>query len=107
MTAKPHALMKINARLETFLLDSRATANVLSKKTLKELFNNNVAREIEETNATLVMYNGSEIHQLEFRLQLINPKNLKKYSVEFMTVKENCNSVLRVIKGGGWLDHVS
>lgn len=27
-------------------------------------------------------------------LQVTNPKNLKKYSVEFMVVKENCKSVL-------------
>ena len=50
---------------------------------------------IEETNATLVMYNGSEIKSIgKIRLQVINPKNLKKYSVELMIVKENCNSVL-------------
>ena len=92
---KPHASMKINGRLETFLLDSGATVNVLSKKTLEELFSKNVVRKIEETNATLVMYNGSEIKPIgKVRLQVINPKNLKKYSVEFMIVKENCNSVL-------------
>ena len=92
---KPHASMKINGRLETFLLDSGATVNVLSKKTLEELFSKNVVRKIEETNATLVMYNGSEIKPTgKVRLQVINPKNLKKYSVEFMIVKENCNSVL-------------
>ena len=41
------------------------------------------------------MYNGSEIKPIgKIRLQVINPKNLKKYSVEFMIVNENCNSVL-------------
>ena len=78
---KPHASMKINGRLETFLLDSGATVNVLSKKTLEELFSKNVVRKIEETNATLVMYNGSEIKPIgKVRLQVINPKNLKKKS---------------------------
>ena len=92
---KPHASMKINGRLETFLLDSGATVNVLSKKTLEELFTKNVARKIEKTSATLVMYNGSEIKPIgKIHLQVINPKNLKKYSVEFMIVNENCNSVL-------------
>ena len=92
---KPHASMKINGRLETFLLDSGATVNVLSKKILEELFSKNVVRRIEEINATLVMYNGSEIKPIgKVRLQVINPKNLKMYSVELMIVKENCNSVL-------------
>ena len=88
---KPRASMKINGRLETFLLDSGATVNVLSKRTLEELFSKNVARKIEKTNATLLMYNGSEIRPIgKIRLQVINPKNVKKYSVEFMIVNENC-----------------
>jgi hypothetical protein len=41
------------------------------------------------------MFNGTEIKPVgKTRLLVINPKNLKKYSVEFMVVKENCKSVL-------------
>ena len=93
---KPYASMKITRRLETFLLGSGSTVNVLSKK----LKNNHLGkmwreRFSQETNAKLVMYNGSEIKPTrKTRLQVVNPKNLKKLSVEFMIVKENCNSVL-------------
>jgi hypothetical protein len=67
---KNHATMKINGRLETFLLDSVATVNVLSKKTLDEFFSKNVVGKMEATNATLVMYNGSEIKPIgKTRLQ--------------------------------------
>ena len=47
---------------------------------------------LEETNAKLVMYKIKPTGKT--RLQVVNPKNLKKLSVEFMIVKENCNSVL-------------
>ena len=70
--------MKIKARLETFQLDSRATANVLSKKTLKELFNKSVAREIEKTNAALVMYNGSEFKPIGIPPSSHQSKELEK-----------------------------
>ena len=54
-----------------------------------------MASKIEETSATFVMYSGSEIRPIgKTRLQVINQKNLKKCNVEFMIVKENCNSVL-------------
>ena len=48
-----------------------------------------------KTNTTLVMYNGSEVKPIgKTRIQVINPKNNKKYSIEFMVVEENCKSIL-------------
>ena len=94
---KPYASMKINDRLETFLLDdSGATVNVISKKTLDQLFRKPSQKRIEKTNTTIVMYNRTEIKPVgKIRLQVINPKNLlKKYSVEFLVLEENCKSIL-------------
>ena len=43
------------------------------------------------------MYNGSEVKPIgKTRIQVINPKNNKKYSIEFMVVEENCKSILGV-----------
>ena len=81
-----YASMRINGRLETFLLDTGATVNV--NRTLDQFFKKAVLvdKKIEKTNTTLIVG--------KTRLQVTNPKNLKKYSVEFMVVKENCKSVL-------------
>ncbi|CAB3981462.1 Hypothetical predicted protein [Paramuricea clavata] len=57
---------------------------------LDQFFKKAVEKKIEKTNTI----NGTEIKPLgKSRFQVINPKNLKKYSVEFMVVKENCKSV--------------
>ena len=94
--AKPYASMNINDRLETFLLDSGATVNVMSKKTLDQLFRKPGRKRIEKTNTTLVMYNRTEIKPVgKIRLQVIHQKNLKKYS-EFLIVEENCKLILGV-----------
>ena len=84
-------------RLETFLLDSGTTVNVMSKKTLDQLFRKPGRKRIEKTNTTLVMYNRTETKPVDkIRIQVVNPKNLKKYSVEFLIVEENCKSILGV-----------
>ena len=91
---KPYACMKINDRLENFLLDSRATVNVMSKKRWTDCLGN-----LAEKGSTLVMYNRTEIKRvgkIRLQLQVINPKNLKKYSVEFLIVEEDCKSMLGV-----------
>ena len=94
--AKPYASMNINDRLETFLLDSGATVNVMSKKTLDQLFRKPGRKRIEKTNTTLVMYNRTEIKPVgKIRLRVIHQKNLKKYS-EFLVVEENCKLILGV-----------
>jgi hypothetical protein len=49
---KPYASMRINGRLETFLLDSGVTVNVLSKRTLDQFFKKAVDKKIEKTNTT-------------------------------------------------------
>ena len=93
-TYKPSPPLMINRNLERFQLDSGATVNVLSKSTLEGLFRKPI-KKLEETNTTLVMYNGSEVKPVgKTKIQVINPKNQKKYSVEFMVVNKNCKSIL-------------
>ena len=66
----------------------------MSKSTLEGLFRKPI-KKLEETNTTLVMYNGSEVKPVgKTRIQVINPKNQNKYSVEFIVEKENCKSIL-------------
>ncbi|XP_028409422.1 uncharacterized protein K02A2.6-like [Dendronephthya gigantea] len=94
-THKPSASLMINRTLESFQLDSGATVNVLSKRTLAGCFQKPIEKKLVKTNTTLVMYNGSEVKPIgKTRLQVINPKNNKKYSIEFMVVEENCKSIL-------------
>ncbi len=93
-TYRPSAPLMINRKLERFQLDSGATVNVLSKSTLEGCFRKPI-KNLVKTNTTLVMYNGSEVKPIgKTRIQVINPKNQKKYSVEFMVVEENCKSIL-------------
>lgn len=68
--SKPAASLMINGTLETFLLDSRASVNVVSKKVLEQLFTK-LVKKIQNTNTTLVMYNGSEVKPIgKTRFQL-------------------------------------
>ena len=94
-TYKPSAPLMINKKLESFQLDSGATVNVLSKRTLAGCFRKPIEKKLVKTNTTLVMYNGSEVKPIgKTGIQVINPKNNKKYSIEFMVVEENCKSIL-------------
>jgi hypothetical protein len=88
--------MVINKKLESFQLDSGATVNVLSKRTLAGCFRKPIEKKLVKTSyTTLVMYNGSEVKPIgKTRIQVINPKNNKKYSLEFMVVEDNCKSIL-------------
>ncbi|CAB4017254.1 Hypothetical predicted protein [Paramuricea clavata] len=89
-TYKSSAPLMINKNLENFQLDSGATVNVLSKRTLAGCFRKPIGKKLVKTNTSLVMYNGYEVKPIgKTRIQVINPKNNKKYSVEFMVVEEN------------------
>jgi hypothetical protein len=51
--------------------------------------------EIEKSSQTLVMFNGTETNPLgKKRLTLKNPKNNKKYNVEFVIVKADVKPIL-------------
>ena len=92
---KPKAALLINHHLETFQLDSGSTVNVVSSTTLSQLFKKSVEKKMVKTKTTLVTYDGSEIKPIgKVRLQVINPKNRKKYSIEFMVVREGCKSIM-------------
>ena len=48
-----------------------------------------------KTSVTLVMYNQSEVKPFsKKRSRVVNPKNRKKYSIEFLIVKGTCKSIL-------------
>lgn len=71
-----------------FHVDCGATVNVLPMKYL-------AGENIEPTKRTLQMWNRTELKPKgTCRLTIRNPKNDKKYSVEFMAVQENLTPLL-------------
>ncbi len=92
---KVFATMLLNGRHIRFQLDSGATVNVISQNDYSEAYGKESLLSLETTNATLVMYNKSEEKPLgKKRVRVVNPKNGKKYSVEFVVVKGSCTSLL-------------
>eukprot|EP00057_Strongylocentrotus_purpuratus_P007672 XP_011662146.1 PREDICTED: uncharacterized protein K02A2.6-like [Strongylocentrotus purpuratus] len=82
-TKKPlYAEMMIDDNPVKFQIDSGATVNVIPKKYVKS--------KIDTRDAELRMYNETTL-MAEGRVKIIlrNPKNKKKYRVDFMVVKEN------------------
>ena len=92
---KVFATMLLNDRHIRFQLDSGATVNVISQNDYSEAYGKESLLSLETTNATLVMFNKSEEKPLgKKRVRVVNPKNGKKYSVEFVVVKGSCTSLL-------------
>ncbi len=90
---KLYATMELNNQEERFQIDSGATVNVMSENTCKKLYGSDC--KLDNTNVTLVMYNKAEEKPLgKKRVRVVNPKNNKGYSVEFMIVKGDCKSLL-------------
>ena len=56
----------------------------MSDKTVERLCGTDCLKDLEKTSVTLVMYNQSEVKLLgKKRFRVTNPKNNKKYSIEF------------------------
>ena len=92
---KVFATMLLNDRHIRFQLGSGATVNVISQNDYSEAYDKESLLSLETRNATLVMYNKSEEKPLgRKRVRVVNPKNGKKYSVEFVVVKGSCTSLL-------------
>ena len=92
---KVFATMLLNDRHIRFQLDNGATVNVISQNDYSEVYGKESLLSLETTSATLAMYNKSEEKPLgRKRVRVVNPKNGKKYSVEFVVVKKGCTSLL-------------
>ena len=92
---KLFATMIINSKQVQFQLDTGDTVNVLSVQEYKEISNDQTLAGLSKSNATLCMYNNTVIKPIgKVRLSVRNPKNNKKYNIEFQIVKEENSPVL-------------
>ena len=83
-----YAKMLVRGQPIRFHVDCGATVNVLPIKYLTE-------EKIIPTDRTLQMWNKTELKPKgTCRLTIRNPKNDKKYSMEFMAVQENLTPLL-------------
>lgn len=82
------AEMVVNDKIIVFQLYSRASVNVLSAKHIHE-------RNLKSPDKTLVMRNGVEMKPLsKCHVKLRNPKNRKKYAMNFVTVWNDLHLLL-------------
>ncbi|XP_033747087.1 uncharacterized protein K02A2.6-like [Pecten maximus] len=98
---KIHTIIDINGVLVECQLDSGSTVNVLPKSKYLQVFDDPQLEKLSETDMTLVMFNQSEMTPVGVRrVQVRNPKNRKKYSVEFVVVDQTVKPILgaRVIQ---------
>ena len=83
-----YAQMLINEKPIKFHIDCGATVNVLPSKYVNK-------EDIQPTKRVLQMWNKTELKPEGIcRVTIRNPRNQKKYSVEFIIVKENLTPLL-------------
>ena len=89
------ANMLINDVQLSFQLDSGATTNCMSSKDYIKATNDKELTKLTKTDKKLHMYNGTEVRPLgEKILNVINPKNDKKYKVRFYILEGNFRPIL-------------
>ena len=87
--------MVLNDQEVQFQLDSGATVNIIPEETFKQLYGEDSVPLLDNAEVTLIMYNKTEEKPLgKKRVRVVNPKNGKKYSMEFVVVKGNCKPLL-------------
>ena len=92
---KLYAKMLVNGHDIQFQLDSGATVDVLPVRGYKKVCGDPELKELRASKSILSMYNGTEIRPLgKKRISLRNPKNNKKYNLEFQIVSEENKPVL-------------
>lgn len=92
---KLYAKMVVNGYDIQFQLDSGATVNVLPVRQYKQVCGDPELNELEASQAVLSMYNGTEMCPLgKKRISIRNPKNNRKYNLEFQIVGEENKPVL-------------
>ena len=89
------AVMLLNGHRVPFQLDTGATANILPEESFKEVYGEDSLSLLDNAEVTLVMYNKTEEKPIgKKRVQVVNPRNGRKYSVEFVVVKGNGKPLL-------------
>ena len=82
------AVMLLNGHRVPFQLDTGATVNILPEESFKEVYGKDSLSLLDNAEVTLVMYNKTEEKPIgKKRVQVVNPRNGRKYSVEFVVVK--------------------
>ena len=82
------AVMLLNGHRIPFQLDTGATVNILPEESFKEVYGEGSLSLLDNADVTLVMYNRTEEKPIgKKRVQVVNPRNGRKYSVEFVVVK--------------------
>ena len=100
LAAVPHpnkvfATLLVNGNQEKFQLDSGSTVNIMTDETVLKLCGQDGLSELEEIPVTQPMYNQSELKPLgKKQFKVVNPKNNKKYSIEFHLVRGECKPIL-------------
>lgn len=87
--------MKLCKEIEVdFQLDCGATVSILPMSDFCRITR---APKLQETETVLKMYNGTKIWPVgKINCKTLNPKNGRKYIVEYYIVKESCKPILGV-----------
>ena len=81
------AVMLLNGHRVPFQLDTGAMVNILPEESFKEVYGEASLSLLDNADVTLVMYNKTEEKPIgKKRVQVVNPRNGRKYSVEFVVV---------------------
>lgn len=99
--SKLHTVVDIQGKSVECQLDSGSTVNVLPKSVYLKVFNDDQLESVSQTDMTLVMFNKSGMKPVGTRrVQISNPRNRKKYSVECVIVEGKVTPILgaRVIQ---------
>ena len=74
--------------LVVMLLNGHFTVNILAEESFKEVYDEDSLPLLDNAEVTLVMYNKTEEKPIgKKRVQVVNPRNGRKYNVEFVAVK--------------------
>ncbi|PFX13366.1 hypothetical protein AWC38_SpisGene22549 [Stylophora pistillata] len=73
-----------------FQLDTGATVDILPEESFEEVYGEDSLPLLDNTEVTLVMYNKTEGKPIgKKRVQVVNPRDGKKYSVKFVVIVGN------------------
>nr|XP_022296799.1 uncharacterized protein K02A2.6-like [Crassostrea virginica] len=82
------AVMNINKQLVEFQLDNGSTVNIMPNHIYTKLSDDLAGNKLRKSNVTLIMFNKSETKTLgKVRFSVRNPRNRKKYNLEFEIVE--------------------
>lgn len=89
------ATMLLNGQQVQFELGSGATVNILPEETFKQLYGEDREPLQDYAEVILIMYNKTGEKPIgKKRVRVVNPKNGKKYGMEFVVVVGNSRSLL-------------